>query len=520
MFYDSTDADRYGMHPRDIFICYGGADVAKAEKIARQLEGDYGWTCWYAERDIPINSNNDLEITVEMAEKCSVFLLLSSDGNICDNNTQIVASYAMALGKKRIELKIEDVHDRAVDVLNYQLHRMVSKKRASYKDSASVDKGIGVAGKIGAKALILLLVAVIGGFVAVRAFDTARSPQAPLSGIAHLPPRYISAPLSGYETEINIEVTTPTEFMLAMALAGEGDINAKYRLGNMYLDMRNVELGFYWLKKAASARHLAANLTLGVMYWDERNYFHDRIEAFGWLYNAAELGHAGAQNWVAGFYRIGIEFIEPYSNSDGAIVAGQFRSLEIPQDYEAAMYWYRKAAMQGHSSAQTTLGVMYIQGQGVNVNPEQAVYWYRRAANQGNSVAQGNLGISYVHGQGVYQCYQQAAYWFRKSSEQNNVSAQVNLAWMYENGHNGYPNLDASFYWNHRAALLGSTYGQNNIGLMFMQGRGVNQCYDQAAYWFGLAAARDCERGIAYLALIYVYEQENMPDYEQSATED
>jgi clan AA aspartic protease (TIGR02281 family) len=37
----------------------------------------------------------------------------------------------------------------------------------------------------------------------------------------------------------------------------------------------------------------------------------------------------------------------------------------VPQDYAAALSWYRKAADQGHAEAQYNLGVMYANGQGV-----------------------------------------------------------------------------------------------------------------------------------------------------------
>ena len=52
------------------------------------------------------------------------------------------------------------------------------------------------------------------------------------------------------------------------------------------------------------------------------------------------------------------------------------------QDYAAAVKWYRRAAEQGHASAQFNLGVMYDGGQGVLQDYAAAVKWYRRAAEQ------------------------------------------------------------------------------------------------------------------------------------------
>ena len=51
------------------------------------------------------------------------------------------------------------------------------------------------------------------------------------------------------------------------------------------------------------------------------------------------------------------------------------------------MEWYRKAAKQGHASAQTNLGVMYQLGRGVEKNEQKAAEWYIKAAEQGHELA-------------------------------------------------------------------------------------------------------------------------------------
>ena len=67
--------------------------------------------------------------------------------------------------------------------------------------------------------------------------------------------------------------------------------------------------------------------------------------------------------------------------------------------------WYRKAADQGDAAAQSNLGVMYANGQGVPQDYAEAVQWYRKAADQGDADAQNNLGVMYDKGQGVPQDY-------------------------------------------------------------------------------------------------------------------
>jgi TPR repeat protein len=71
------------------------------------------------------------------------------------------------------------------------------------------------------------------------------------------------------------------------------------------------------------------------------------------------------------------------------------------QDYEAALQLCRPLAEQGDARAQTGLGGMYYNGQGVQQDYAEAAKWTRKAAEQGYTPAQADLGILYWNGQGV-----------------------------------------------------------------------------------------------------------------------
>jgi TPR repeat protein len=83
----------------------------------------------------------------------------------------------------------------------------------------------------------------------------------------------------------------------------------------------------------------------------------------------------------------------------------------VPQNYSAALQWYRLAAAQGNADAQSNLGVKYASGQGVARDDVTALNWYRLAAAQGNADAQSNLSLMYSKGQGVQQDYVHAYMW-------------------------------------------------------------------------------------------------------------
>ncbi|MCG3770643.1 MAG: Secretory immunoglobulin A-binding protein EsiB [Nitrosomonadaceae bacterium] len=57
-------------------------------------------------------------------------------------------------------------------------------------------------------------------------------------------------------------------------------------------------------------------------------------------------------------------------------------------DYAEALKIFRPLAEQGNAKAQSNLGVMYNNGQGVTQDYKEAVKWYGLAAAQGDASAQ------------------------------------------------------------------------------------------------------------------------------------
>ena len=89
------------------------------------------------------------------------------------------------------------------------------------------------------------------------------------------------------------------------------------------------------------------------------------------------------------------------------------------------------AAEQGLAHAQFNLGIMYDQGQGVDVNYKKAIEWYEKAAKQGHAGAQYNLGAMYDEGKGVDGNYKKAIEWYEKAAKQGHIRLSINLGVMY-----------------------------------------------------------------------------------------
>ena len=88
------------------------------------------------------------------------------------------------------------------------------------------------------------------------------------------------------------------------------------------------------------------------------------------------------------------------------------------QDYAAALQLCRPLAEQGDARAQTSLGGMYYNGQGVQRDYAEAAKWVRKAAEQGYAPAQADLGVMYWNGQGVLQDAVLAYMWLNLAAPQ------------------------------------------------------------------------------------------------------
>ena len=71
-------------------------------------------------------------------------------------------------------------------------------------------------------------------------------------------------------------------------------------------------------------------------------------------------------------------------------------------DYPTALSLLRPLAAQGDAGAETQLGSMYANGQGVTTDYAAALKWEQLAAKQGLARAQENVGWVYFNGAGVH----------------------------------------------------------------------------------------------------------------------
>jgi len=99
-----------------------------------------------------------------------------------------------------------------------------------------------------------------------------------------------------------------------------------------------------------------------------------------------------------------------------------YRQGEFRRAFDA----WSLGAYEGDAEAQYNLGVLYLEGRGVERNPEQAHGWFLRAAEKGHLEAQYNLGHMALSGMGMEKNTEQALHWWRQAAEGGYPQAQFN----------------------------------------------------------------------------------------------
>lgn len=152
-------------------------------------------------------------------------------------------------------------------------------------------------------------------------------------------------------------------------------------------------------------------------------------------------------------------------------------------------------AEAGSPEAQEELGQRYLAADGVNASLPQAVFWLRRAAMQGHENAQLQLGVLCAEGYAEAQADDQVAKWLRVASSNAHELAAGYLSTFYSDPANeGRSVSDLVREW-HALALGGDQAAQGRLASIYRYGFGVVEDRDQAARWYRERAASGSAAG-------------------------
>jgi TPR repeat protein len=171
-----------------------------------------------------------------------------------------------------------------------------------------------------------------------------------------------------YTIGSGVERDDKAAFELYLQAAEQGLAEAQRRLGEVYEWGWGVDIDYanalYWYEKAAAQDDLDAQFRLAIMTLEGRGCKPDVAGGKRKLRQAAQRGSSLAQNYMGEVYEYGLH--------------------DATMNLEEAFHWYKKATVQGHAEANYSLGLMFEEGRGTEVNNQEAERCFRAAAEGGS----------------------------------------------------------------------------------------------------------------------------------------
>ena len=270
--------------------------------------------------------------------------------------------------------------------------------------------------------------------------------------------------------------------------AETGNVDAQYTLGVRYLKgngvKKNPNNAVKWIRKAAEQDHAGAQYQLGVMYRDGIGVPKSESEAIKWLRLATSWGIAKAQKDLDALLR-------------KQLLASEDEFTANPE--------------LSNPDSQFTLGLMYVDGKGVEKDPSTAVQWFLKAARQNHAEAQYRLGEMYKDGVGVKTNTKQAKLWLAKAADSGLTKASRVLQEILRNEEQRILNREVETLKNSPiysyllSAKKGDIQAKYQVGLMYMEGKDTSRDIAEGIRWLQSAAVGDHTLAQLKLGEAYLY---------------
>lgn len=147
-----------------------------------------------------------------------------------------------------------------------------------------------------------------------------------------------------------------------------------------------------------------------------------------------------------------------------------------------------KAAKAGNIEAQNQLGMVYANGNGVELNYKEAFIWIKKAADSGHIQSMRTLSWLYANGFGVEQSDEKAQDTSIKLAELGEAKDQYFLASLYQSGLYGMqPDSEKMISWYYKSAQQHYARAQYALAKIILKGVDIKSNDEMAFQWLSLA---------------------------------
>jgi uncharacterized protein len=196
-----------------------------------------------------------------------------------------------------------------------------------------------------------------------------------------------------------------------------------------------------WFEAAAAKESTPAMVEAGLLYSNRRQPGDDR-KALDYFLQAANTGDRIGKYLAAECYYYGkgvpVDVVKALGLLQESAALHEPRAMDLLgthfrklRQFDQARKYYEDAAAEGYPLSLSNLGVLYMNGEGVQRSPEVAANLFKQGAEKGDPVGMCFYAGCLLEGLGVQRDSKAAADWFKRSAHAGNPRA---IEWCRNNG--------------------------------------------------------------------------------------
>ena len=175
----------------------------------------------------------------------------------------------------------------------------------------------------------------------------------------------------------------------------------------------------------------------------------------------------------------------------------------VEKDAKKAFEWFSRAAKAEDITGMENVAYCYRHGEGVQQNTNRALEWYNNAIDAGSTWAMCQLAEMYHYGDKIEEDQNKAFLLYRRAAYADDVDAMVPLSSMYYNGEGTVQDLKKAYKWALAAAKKEDLPGMECVAYLYRSGKGVQQDINRALEWYNNAIDAGSTQAMCELAEMY-----------------